>query len=78
MDPTRQDDGGATAANETVRMVRCPHCGGDSIYAPSNPARPFCSERCKNMDFGAWASESFRVPAPISTGELDLDNPTLQ
>jgi uncharacterized protein len=44
------------------RVVRCPACGGDSIYAPSNPFRPFCSERCKNMDLGAWASESFRVP----------------
>ena len=44
------------------RLVRCPACGGDSVYAPSNPYRPFCSERCKNMDLGAWASESFRVP----------------
>ena len=44
------------------RIVRCPTCAGDSIFAPSNPYRPFCSERCKNHDLGAWASESFRVP----------------
>ena len=44
------------------RVVRCPACGGESVYAPTNPYRPFCSERCKNMDFGAWASEHFRVP----------------
>ncbi|HXE51060.1 MAG TPA: DNA gyrase inhibitor YacG [Ramlibacter sp.] len=44
------------------RLVRCPACGGESVYAPTNPYRPFCSERCKNMDFGAWASEHFRVP----------------
>jgi len=44
------------------RIVRCPACGGDSVYAQSNPFRPFCSERCKNMDLGSWASESFRVP----------------
>lgn len=43
------------------RIVRCPACGGDSIYAPTNRYRPFCSERCKGMDLGAWASESFRV-----------------
>jgi uncharacterized protein len=49
-------------ANVKPRLVRCPACGGDSVYAPSNPYRPFCSERCKNMDLGAWASESFRVP----------------
>jgi hypothetical protein len=45
-----------------TRIVSCPQCGGDSIYAPSNPYRPFCSQRCKNIDFGAWADESFRVP----------------
>lgn len=44
-----------------VRIVNCPQCGGDSVYAPSNPYRPFCSHRCKNIDFGAWADESFRV-----------------
>ncbi|HYF42827.1 MAG TPA: DNA gyrase inhibitor YacG [Ramlibacter sp.] len=44
------------------RIVTCPGCGGKSIYASSNPYRPFCSERCKNLDLGAWASESFRVP----------------
>lgn len=43
------------------RLVSCPGCGGDSVYALSNPFRPFCSDRCKNMDLGAWASESFRV-----------------
>lgn len=51
-----------TPASAKPRVVRCPACGGDSVYAPSNPFRPFCSERCKNMDLGAWASESFRVP----------------
>jgi len=28
----------------------------------SNPYRPFCSERCKMIDLGAWATESYRVP----------------
>ncbi len=44
------------------RIVRCPACGGDSIYAISNPYRPFCSERCKDVDLGAWGNEEFRVP----------------
>lgn len=56
------------------RIVRCPNCGGDSVYAVSNPARPFCSERCKNMDFGAWASENFRVPAAPPQDDRDLDD----
>ena len=45
------------------KIVTCPTCGGKSVYAPSNPYRPFCSDRCKNIDLGAWASESYRVPA---------------
>ncbi len=27
-----------------------------------NPWRPFCSERCKLIDLGAWASEEYKVP----------------
>ncbi|PPE65790.1 DNA gyrase inhibitor YacG [Caldimonas caldifontis] len=58
------------------RTVRCPACGGPSLYAAQNPYRPFCSERCKNLDFGAWASESYRVPArPDSAGAEDPDTP---
>lgn len=45
-----------------VKLVPCPTCGGDSVYAPSNPFRPFCSDRCKNIDLGAWANEDFRMP----------------
>ena len=58
------------------RIVACPACGGDSVYAIDNPNRPFCSARCKNADFGAWASESYRVPArPPVEGE-DPDRPS--
>jgi hypothetical protein len=51
------------AAAEHRRIVRCPGCGGDSLYASTNPARPFCSERCRLADLGAWASEGYRVSA---------------
>lgn len=33
------------------------------MFSAENPSRPFCSERCKLIDFGHWASESYRVPA---------------
>jgi len=45
-----------------VRKVRCPQCGGESPWSEANKWRPFCSERCKMIDLGAWASESYRVP----------------
>ena len=57
------------------RIVRCPGCGGDSVYATSNSYRPFCSERCRNADLGAWASEGYRVPArPSGQDSGDSDN----
>lgn len=52
-----------TATPVPVKLVKCPTCGGDSIYAVSNSFRPFCCERCKNIDLGAWASEDFRMQA---------------
>ena len=42
--------------------VPCPTCGEPAPYAPSNPWRPFCSERCRSIDLGAWASEAYRIP----------------
>ncbi|HYP31989.1 MAG TPA: DNA gyrase inhibitor YacG [Burkholderiaceae bacterium] len=45
------------------RDIKCPGCGKPCKYGPSNPSRPFCSDRCRNGDFGAWATESYRVPA---------------
>jgi endogenous inhibitor of DNA gyrase (YacG/DUF329 family) len=51
-------------AQAAPRKVPCPTCGEPSVYAPSNPWRPFCSERCRSVDLGAWASESYRVPSP--------------
>jgi endogenous inhibitor of DNA gyrase (YacG/DUF329 family) len=31
-------------------------------FSPENKWRPFCSERCKVIDLGDWASERYRVP----------------
>jgi len=66
------------AAQDKPKVVRCPTCGGDSVYAPSNPYRPFCSERCRNLDFGAWASENFRVPEDTPPDDQDFGDPKLQ
>jgi uncharacterized protein len=45
------------------RTVPCPHCGEPVLWSPDNRWRPFCSERCKMIDLGAWADESYRLPA---------------
>jgi endogenous inhibitor of DNA gyrase (YacG/DUF329 family) len=61
-----------------VRRVRCPHCGKESPWSPENPWRPFCSERCKQIDLGCWATGSYVIPGPISdddAGAPGLDFP---
>ena len=60
------------------RTVRCPACGGPSVYAPENRYRPFYSGRCKLHDLGAWASESFRVEVQEDDGAEEANRPPLQ
>jgi endogenous inhibitor of DNA gyrase (YacG/DUF329 family) len=47
-------------------IVKCPRCGKESEYT-GNEFRPFCSERCKLIDFGAWADEEYNLPAETET-----------
>ena len=54
-------------------LVKCPTCGKQTEYT-GNEFRPFCSERCKLIDFGAWADEEFALPAQTeSLSEEDID-----
>ena len=41
--------------------VECPTCSRPAEYSSRNRWRPFCSERCRGVDLGAWASERFRI-----------------
>ena len=60
----------------TQRWVDCPQCGQPGLYAPTNRFRPFCSERCKQIDLGAWASESHRMPDEGPPDDIEaLDRP---
>lgn len=40
--------------------VDCPCCKQSTLWQ-DNPFRPFCSERCKLIDLGAWASDEYRI-----------------
>lgn len=53
-----------------MRYVPCPQCGSNALYHPDNTFRPFCSERCRLIDLGHWADESYRVPASPSEADL--------
>jgi uncharacterized protein len=51
-----------TSPEETPKTVECPTCKKRAIWAPENPWRPFCSERCKLIDLGEWFEERHRIP----------------
>jgi len=44
------------------KTVKCPTCEKPVEWKQENLHRPFCSERCKLIDLGAWADESHRIP----------------
>jgi len=45
------------------QVVSCPTCGLPVTWGPGSPFRPFCSQRCKLVDLGAWADERYRIAA---------------
>ena len=47
--------------------VKCPTCRKEVAWE-NNPHRPFCCERCRTIDLGAWTEERFKIPG----GEPDF------
>ncbi|WP_425916016.1 DNA gyrase inhibitor YacG [Acinetobacter sp. TSRC1-2] len=57
------------------RTFPCPRCGKPSTWE-GNAFRPFCSERCKMIDLGAWANDEYKLPtqdAPQADGGREED-----
>jgi endogenous inhibitor of DNA gyrase (YacG/DUF329 family) len=44
-----------------VAVVDCPTCGKKVEWTESSKFRPFCSERCKQIDLGSWAEEKYKI-----------------
>ncbi len=63
------------------RILRCPTC--QTLVTASDEDFPFCSDRCRKIDLGKWASGVYRISSPILDPEvlegLNLDqNPAKQ
>jgi uncharacterized protein len=59
---------------QNSRTVSCPRCGAPVRWGAESPFRPFCSERCKMIDLGAWASEEYRVAVKGEIDDTDADS----
>jgi len=59
-----------------VATVKCPTCQRPVVWSEASPWRPFCSERCKLVDLGAWFSEARAIPGDeVSDPEDGGQNP---
>ncbi|MES2563558.1 MAG: DNA gyrase inhibitor YacG [Pseudomonadota bacterium] len=61
------------SATSKPKVVACPKCGVAVTWAAASRFRPFCSERCKMSDLGAWATESYRIPIEDENDQLGVD-----
>ena len=56
-----------------VPSLRCPTCR--KLVLRKEPDFPFCSERCRLVDLGKWASGGYVVSSPVNQadGEGEAD-----
>jgi uncharacterized protein len=55
-----------------VRSVKCPTCQREIDWDQS-PFRPFCSERCRLIDLGAWLTEKHAIPGEAAPDEAERE-----
>lgn len=52
---------------DLLKKIKCPICKKNTSLN-KNQYRPFCSERCKVQDLGAWADEKYSMPSENNEG----------
>ena len=60
------------AKKKRLASLRCPTCR--KIVLASDPEFPFCSERCRVIDLGKWASGGYVISTPITDPETDVSS----
>ena len=55
-----------------VTSVKCPTCKRAVNWSADSPYRPFCSERCRLVDLGAWFTEKHAI-ADEASGPEEMD-----
>jgi uncharacterized protein len=55
-------------------VVKCPTCNRDLEWSSASPFRPFCSERCKLIDLGAWLTEERTIAGENAPASAEEEN----
>lgn len=53
------------------QRLPCPTCQRPIEWSDQFPYRPFCSERCRLIDLGAWLSEKHAIAGDVAEGPDD-------
>lgn len=56
-----------TMPRKQTLKLRCPIC--KKAVKGSDAEFPFCSDRCRTIDLGKWASGGYVIPSPIDEDE---------
>jgi endogenous inhibitor of DNA gyrase (YacG/DUF329 family) len=58
-----------------IDSIKCPICSKVGTWTPENKFKPFCSNRCKLIDLGEWASETRKIASaePVLPDDIDLE-----
>jgi uncharacterized protein len=57
-----------------MKSFKCPICQKKVDWLPTNAFKPFCSERCRLIDLGAWADGTYSVPTDTPLDSEAGDN----
>ena len=59
---------------KSARLLRCPTCA--ELVRITDEDFPFCSDRCRKIDLGKWASGVYKISSPVLDPEVldDLGN----
>jgi endogenous inhibitor of DNA gyrase (YacG/DUF329 family) len=51
-----------------LKTLRCPTCR--KVVLAGNEDFPFCTDRCRLLDLGKWASEGYVISSPVHDPDL--------
>ncbi len=60
--------------NKRALKLRCPIC--KKVVKSADPEFPFCSDRCRTIDLGKWASGAYVIASPSTDSDEQIREST--
>ncbi len=57
--------------NKRIIKLRCPIC--KKAVKNTDPEFPFCSDHCRQIDLGKWATGAYVIPVTQTDSDSDED-----